>query len=87
MITSTLLRQLRAFATQDSARAKSIGFIGLGRMGSEMAFNLFSKTFAEAHDSQFIICDTVPESTRTFRHAFLERYPAASVHIALTPGE
>ncbi|KAG6332891.1 hypothetical protein ID866_6198 [Astraeus odoratus] len=35
-------------------RAHTTAFIGLGRMGSEMAYNLFSKKYAEAPESSFV---------------------------------
>ncbi|KAF9239679.1 3-hydroxyisobutyrate dehydrogenase [Melanogaster broomeanus] len=65
------LRALRALDRRARAvRAKSTAFIGLGRMGSEMAHNLFSKKFAESADSQFVVCDAVPESAVTFCRTF-----------------
>jgi 3-hydroxyisobutyrate dehydrogenase len=83
--------QVRRLGTQRRvaglSRGKAIGFIGLGRMGSEMAFNLFSKKFAEAHDSQFVVCDAVHDSARLFCDNFLAQFPAANVGVALTPGE
>lgn len=69
------------------SRAKSISFIGLGRMGSEMAFNLFSKKFIEAGDSQFLICDAVPDNAKSFRENFLAQFPGAQIGIATTPEE
>lgn len=57
-------------------------------MGSEMAFNLFSKKFAEANDdSQFLICDAVPDNAKSFRENFVARFPGAQVGIAATPEE
>jgi len=68
-------------------RPKSVSFIGLGRMGSEMAFNLFSKKFAEASDSHFVVCDAVPDNTSSFCENFLAQFPGAKVGIAVTPEE
>lgn len=68
-------------------RSKSTAFIGLGRMGSEMAYNLFSKKLAQSADSYFIVCDAVPESAVTFRRNFLTRFPGASIDIVQTPEE
>lgn len=68
-------------------RSKSTAFIGLGRMGSEMAYNLFSKKIAQSADSHFIVCDAVPESAVTFRRHFLSRFPGASIDIVRTPEE
>ncbi|KAF8558489.1 hypothetical protein OG21DRAFT_1504230 [Imleria badia] len=68
-------------------RSRSTAFIGLGRMGSEMAYNLFSKTLAQSADSHFIVCDAVPESAVTFRRNFLSQFPGASLDIVQTPEE
>jgi 3-hydroxyisobutyrate dehydrogenase len=56
-------------------------------MGSEMAFNLFSMTFAERPDSRFLVCDTNPEVVQRFRLNFLSHFPSARVDIAATPEE
>jgi 3-hydroxyisobutyrate dehydrogenase len=86
---SNLLRSVRAYGSigHDVARLKTVGFVGLGRMGSEMAFNLFSKRLTDAHDSQFVVCDALPESARSFCDSFLAQFPAAHVRAVLTPGE
>lgn len=68
-------------------RSKSTAFIGLGRMGSEMAYNLFSKKLAQSSDSHFVVCDAVPESAMTFRQNFLSQCPGASIDIVQTPEE
>lgn len=68
-------------------RPKTVSFIGLGRMGSEMAFNLFSKRFAEASDSHFVVCDAIPDSTKSFRENFLAQFPGAKLTAAATPAE
>lgn len=41
-------------------RSKTIGFIGLGAMGREMATNLLSKTFQASNDAEltFVVHDT-----------------------------
>jgi 3-hydroxyisobutyrate dehydrogenase len=54
-------------------------------MGFEMAFNLFSKKFAEASDSHFVVCDAIPESANEFSRNFLAQYPGARVDIVTTP--
>lgn len=77
---------LRAFDSR-VVRPKSTAFIGLGRMGSEMAYNLFSKKFAQTADSHFVVCDAVPESAVTFRQNFLSQFPGASIDIVQTPEE
>lgn len=68
-------------------RNKSISFIGLGRMGYEMAYNLFSKTYAEANDSHFVVCDAVQETSQKFCSSFLTQFPRARIGIATTPEE
>ena len=89
MFTSSFLRrQLRFYSSiPDHRRPTSIGFIGLGRMGCEMAYNLFSKTYKDSTDSQFVVCDAIPESARSFSDSFLKEFPGASVRIARTPEE
>ncbi|KAF8919634.1 3-hydroxyisobutyrate dehydrogenase [Mucidula mucida] len=68
-------------------RSKSIAFIGLGRMGSEMAYNLFSKTFAREQDARFIVCDAVEDNTYKFCNNFAKQFPGAQISIAQTPLE
>ncbi|KAF7322534.1 NAD dependent epimerase dehydratase family protein [Mycena chlorophos] len=68
-------------------RPHSTGFIGLGRMGSEMAYNLFSKTFANKPESRFVICDAIPEAATAFQNNFTAAFPGARVDIAETPDE
>ncbi|KAF9228682.1 hypothetical protein BS17DRAFT_744692 [Gyrodon lividus] len=78
------LRVLQALDRR-ATRAKSTAFIGLGRMGSEMAYNLFSKKFAESADLHFVVCDAVPESAVTFRQNLLSQCPGANIDIVQTP--
>ncbi|KAG7452818.1 3-hydroxyisobutyrate dehydrogenase [Guyanagaster necrorhizus] len=66
-------------------RSKSTAFVGLGRMGSEMAYNLFSKQQAQEGDSHFVVCDAVPERADLFCRDFLFKFPDAKIHTALTP--
>jgi 3-hydroxyisobutyrate dehydrogenase len=56
-------------------------------MGSEMAFNLFSKTFAESPDTRFVVCDALPTSAIAFRQNFVAQFSGAHVDIVLTPKE
>ncbi|KAG1749083.1 NAD binding domain of 6-phosphogluconate dehydrogenase-domain-containing protein [Suillus paluster] len=77
-------RVLQSFERQ-VVRAKSTAFIGLGRMGSEMAFNLFSKTFAESPDAHFVVCDAFPTSAIAFRQNFVTQFPGAHIDIVQTP--
>ena len=64
------------------SRAKSITFIGLGRMGSEMAYNLFSKRIAESSDHRFVVCDAVPEAAARFTDNFRKQFHAANITVA-----
>ncbi|KAG9318238.1 3-hydroxyisobutyrate dehydrogenase [Chiua virens] len=68
-------------------RSKSTAFIGLGRMGSEMAYNFFSKQLKQSADTRFVVCDAVPESAATFRQKFLSQFPGASMDVVQTPEE
>jgi 3-hydroxyisobutyrate dehydrogenase len=70
---------------RSAPRVKRTSFIGLGRMGSEMAYNLFSKQYTQAQDSQFIVCDALPETTKAFRDNFLAQFPGANLEIVDTP--
>jgi len=56
-------------------------------MGHEMAFNLFSKRFAEDNDTEFVVCDVVPKFTIKFHERFTTQFPGAKVAIATTPEE
>lgn len=49
-------------------RAKTIGFIGLGAMGREMATNLLSKTFQASNDDEmtFVVHDSMDQVSRIF---------------------
>ncbi|KAL1746970.1 NAD binding domain of 6-phosphogluconate dehydrogenase-domain-containing protein [Schizophyllum fasciatum] len=78
---------LRCFQRLSSQRRKSTSFIGLGRMGYEMAFNLFSKQHALASDAHFVICDAVPASAARFKDAFMQQFPGARLAIAKDPFE
>lgn len=70
-----------------SYRSKSISFIGLGRMGHEMAYNLFSKQYTREPESHFVVCDAIPDSARAFCERFLSNFPGIKIAIASTPEE
>ncbi|KAJ3865070.1 NAD binding domain of 6-phosphogluconate dehydrogenase-domain-containing protein [Lentinula novae-zelandiae] len=82
----TSLRLLNAIG-RASSRSQSTSFIGLGRMGHEMAYNLFSKQFAQANESEFVVCDAIPECAQSFRSNFMKQYPGAKINVANTPEE
>ena len=52
-----------------------------------MALNLFSKQYQQAQDSRFIVCDVIPDATRSFCSEFTTQYPDAQIGIAATPKE
>jgi len=66
-------------------RSRTTSFIGLGRMGYQMAYNLFSKQHVKENDSRFIVCDVVPDASRAFCAEFMNQYPNAQLSIADTP--
>jgi 3-hydroxyisobutyrate dehydrogenase len=74
--TSSILNQL------SFSRAKSISFVGLGRMGSEMAYNLFSKQITESSDHRFVVCDAVPEAAAQFTDNFRKQFHAANITVS-----
>ena len=77
---------LQAIQRQVSAsRSKSISFLGLGRMGSEMAFNLFSKQLSLSTDTSFAVCDAVPEAALSFANNFHKHFPGTLIRIVDTP--
>ena len=78
------LRCLQA-TNRGLVRSRTTGFIGLGRMGYQMAYNLFSKQHAKENDSCFIVCDVVPDASRAFCAEFMNQYPNAQISIADTP--
>jgi 3-hydroxyisobutyrate dehydrogenase len=56
-------------------------------MGHEMAFNLFGKALQDSHGSQFVVCDAVPDTARSFYKNFLSKFPGANIRIVGTPEE
>lgn len=70
---------------RSAPRANSTSFIGLGRMGSEMAYNLFSKQYTQSQQSSFVVCDALPESANAFRDNFLAHFPGANLEVVDTP--
>jgi 3-hydroxyisobutyrate dehydrogenase len=78
---------IRVLGQTSYLRAKSISFVGLGRMGSEMANNLFSKRFAESAEFHFVVCDAIPEAATRFADNFRIRFPEAHITVAANPQE
>ncbi|KAI0747971.1 3-hydroxyisobutyrate dehydrogenase [Daedaleopsis nitida] len=81
---------LRLFqiASVSAQRQKSVSFIGLGRMGSEMAYNLFSRKLVESHGSaRLVVCDAREATSQAFAQNFTTQFPGARIEIANTPAE
>ncbi|KAJ7582573.1 3-hydroxyisobutyrate dehydrogenase [Mycena floridula] len=68
-----------------SVRPNSTSFIGLGRMGWQMASNLFAKQYAENTASHFVVCDAIPAIAHDFSKTFLTQFPGANMVIAESP--
>ncbi|KAJ3515964.1 hypothetical protein NLJ89_g1422 [Agrocybe chaxingu] len=81
------LRCLQAASAAVTSRSKSTSFIGLGQMGYQMAYNLFSKQYLQTNDAYFVVCDALPGSAVAFRENFSKQYPGAQINIANTPEE
>lgn len=77
----------RRYLSAHVSRAASVSFLGLGRMGSEMAFNLFSKRHALASEECFVVCDAVPEAASAFAANLRHNFPASKIRIVGTPEE
>jgi 3-hydroxyisobutyrate dehydrogenase len=77
----------RLFSHASRSRADSISFVGLGRMGSEMAYNLFSKRFANESNSRFVVFDAVPEVAAQFTNNFRKQFRGANINVANNPEE
>jgi len=70
------------------ARSRTTAFVGLGRMGFEMAYNLFSKSLVESGGAaQFVVCDAREESARAFASNIASQFPGAKLDVVATPAE
>lgn len=74
--TSRVLQSMERYLEM---RRNTVGFIGLGRMGSAMARNLFKRRFEQSSDAVFIVCDAVPEAAESFSARFLAEFPGAKL--------
>lgn len=80
--------RLLQIATNGSQRQRSVSFVGLGRMGSEMAFNLFSRRLVESNGAaRFVVCDAREATSAGFVHNFMQQFPGAQIEVASTPAE
>ncbi|GJE86960.1 3-hydroxyisobutyrate dehydrogenase [Phanerochaete sordida] len=72
----------------DGARARTTGFIGLGRMGYEMAYNLFSRTLVESGGAaRFVVCDAREQSATEFVNNFHTHFPGAKIEVMTSPAD
>lgn len=77
----------RLLRNASRSRANSISFVGLGRMGSEMAYNLFSKRIADESNSRFVVFDAIPEVAARFIDNFRRQFQSANITAANNPEE
>ncbi|KAI0703576.1 3-hydroxyisobutyrate dehydrogenase [Cytidiella melzeri] len=85
---TTLSRSHSSINANGSARQQTTAFIGLGRMGNEMAFNLFSRTLVESGGgARFVVCDAREESAASFVTNFRHHFPGARIEIVASPAE
>jgi len=64
-------------------RSNNVAFIGLGRMGYEMATNLWKKKFADYNGGELIVCD----ARREVAMRFVEEASGKSASFVKTPRE
>ena len=60
------LARRAASGTTPADRSNNVAFIGLGRMGYEMATNLWKKKFAGKSTGELIVCDSRQEVAMRF---------------------
>ena len=57
-------------------------------MGSEMAYNLFSRTITESNGSaEFVVCDALVESAEAFSNSVTTQFPGTRIRAVSTPAE
>ena len=84
----SLMRSTARLLTHVSrSRENSISFVGLGRMGAEMAYNIFSKRIADENNSRFVIFDAVPEVAAQFIVKFRKQFHSANITAVDNPEE
>lgn len=77
------LARRAASGTVSVNRSNNVAFIGLGRMGYEMATNLWRKKFANNNDGELIVCDARQEVAMRF----VEEASGKSASFVKTPRE
>ena len=68
-----------------ASRAQTIGFIGLGQMGGNMAQNLFTKHRADG--AKFVVCDANAEGAKAFAESIKANDPGMEVQVVQHPSE
>lgn len=77
------LARRAASGTIPANRSNNVAFIGLGRMGYEMATNLWRKRFAQNGNGELIVCDARQEVAMRF----LEETSGKRASFVKTPRE
>ena len=78
---------LRCLQEAHPLRHQSTSFIGLGRMGYEMAFNLFSKRHKETQGATFVVCDALATASQKFYSDFGSQFGFDRIRVVNTPEE
>ncbi|KAJ1307227.1 hypothetical protein OPQ81_001341 [Rhizoctonia solani] len=90
------LRTLNAAVKSSSRPHQSLGFIGLGQMGLNMADNLFTRTAtaysegstaASSNPPVFVVCDVNKITADTFAQDVATRFPGVLVEVADSPSD
>ncbi|CUA75848.1 3-hydroxyisobutyrate dehydrogenase [Rhizoctonia solani] len=90
------LRTLNAALKSSSRPRQSLGFIGLGQMGLNMADNLFTRTataYSEGSTADtsnppvFVVCDVNKITADTFAQDVATRFPGVLVQVADSPSD
>ncbi|KAG8748168.1 hypothetical protein FRC10_008901 [Ceratobasidium sp. 414] len=90
------LRLLNALAARPARPYHTLGFIGLGQMGLNMADNLFTRTasaYTEGSTAEsskppvFLVCDVNRITADTFAQNVASRFPGVLVEVAESPAE
>lgn len=79
------MRPTSALLASLPSRSKTIGFIGLGAMGKEMASHLLTKSFARHPDASFVVCDADPTTLTRFLTAQTSLHPGRMLSPAQSP--
>ncbi|GBE82381.1 3-hydroxyisobutyrate dehydrogenase [Sparassis latifolia] len=81
-------QRLLQVLTASPQRPRTIGFIGLGRMGSPMAHNLLERTFIESvGNARFVVCDARTATADAFVADFATEFPRVEVIVASSPAD